>query len=78
MSLVSLFHSLMLKRFRIHLLEIGTYCGFISCVVLVWCDVGWWYSVVRLGWCGILMQAEALVHQPVFVFVFVQGPLTIG
>jgi len=23
------------------------------------CDVCWYYGVVRLGWCGILMQAEA-------------------
>ena len=27
-------------------------------------DVCWCYGVVRLGWCGILMQAEALVLQP--------------
>jgi hypothetical protein len=38
-----------------------TYCGFISCVVLC---VYWCYGVVRLGCCGILMQAEALVLQP--------------
>jgi hypothetical protein len=36
-----------------------TYCGFISCVLLLWFDVCWCYGVVRLGWCGILMQAEA-------------------
>ena len=34
-------------------------CGFISCVVLLWFVVCWCYGVVRLGWCGILMQAEA-------------------
>ena len=28
--------------------------------VLLWFDVCWRYGVVRLGWCGILMQAEAL------------------
>ena len=39
--------------------ELATYCGFISCVVLLWFDVCWCYGVVRLGWCGILMQAEA-------------------
>ena len=33
-------------------------------VVLFWFDVCWCYGVVRLGWCGILMQAEALVLQP--------------
>jgi hypothetical protein len=26
---------------------------------LLWFDVCWCYGVVRLGWCGILMQAEA-------------------
>ena len=29
--------------------------------ILLWFDVCWRYGVVRLGWCGILMQAEALV-----------------
>ena len=37
-------------------------CGFISCVLLLWFDVCWCYGVVRLGWCGILMQAEALLQ----------------
>ena len=64
MSLVLLFHYLLLNVFRmleyIHLQELATYCGFISCVVLLWFDVCWCYGVVRLGWCGILMQAEAL------------------
>ena len=27
--------------------------------ILLWFDVCWRYGVVRLGWCGILMQAEA-------------------
>ena len=44
--------------------DLGTYCGFISCIVLLWFDVCWCYGVVRLGWCGILMQVEALVLQP--------------
>jgi hypothetical protein len=43
----------------IHLQELATYCGFISCVVMLWFDVCWCYGVVRLEWCGILMQAEA-------------------
>jgi hypothetical protein len=34
-------------------------CWFISCVLLLWFDVCWCYGVVRLGWCGIVMQAEA-------------------
>ena len=29
--------------------------------ILLWFDVCWRYGVVRLGWCGILIQAEALV-----------------
>ena len=28
--------------------------------ILLWFDVCWRYGVVRLGWCGILMQVEAL------------------
>jgi hypothetical protein len=32
--------------------------------ILLWFDVCWRYGVVRLGWCGTLMQAEALVPQP--------------
>ena len=62
MSLALLFHYLLLNMFRmlyIHLQELANYCGFISCVVLLWLDVCWCYGVVRLGWCGIFMQAEA-------------------
>jgi len=36
-------------------------CWVISWVVLLWFDVCWCYGVVRLGWCGILMQTEALI-----------------
>ena len=32
--------------------------------ILLWFDVCWRYGVVRLVWCGIVMQAEALVPQP--------------
>ena len=39
-------------------------CWVISLVVLLWYDVCWCYFVVWLGWCGIRMQAEALL-QPV-------------
>ena len=38
-------------------------CWVISWVVLFWFDVCWRFSVVGLEWCGILMQAEALVLQ---------------
>ena len=34
--------------------------------ILLWFDVCWRYGVVWLGWCGIHMQAEALVPQPLF------------
>jgi len=34
-------------------------CWVISWVALLWFDVCWCYGVVRLGWCGIRMQAEA-------------------
>ena len=27
--------------------------------ILLWLDACWRYGVVRLGWCGILMQAKA-------------------
>ena len=36
-------------------------CWVISWVVLLWFDACWCYVVVWLGWCGIRMQAEALV-----------------
>ena len=68
MSLALLFHCLLLNMFRM-LQELATYCGFISLVVLLWLDVCLCYGVVRLGWCGILMQAEALL-------VCSCGPLT--
>ena len=46
----SIFKSLRLIVDLFHVL----YCsGFYVC----WC-----YGVVRLGWCGILMQAEAVLH----------------
>ena len=66
MSLALLFHYLMLNMFRmlghpssgacdlfVELFH-GLYCSGTMCVGVV----------VRLGWCGILMQAEALVPQP--------------
>ena len=65
MSLALLFHYLLLNMFRMlvhHLQELATYCGFISWVVLLWFDVCWCYCVVRLGWCGILMQAEVMLQ----------------
>ena len=37
-------------------------CWVISWVVLLWYDVCWCYVVVCLGWCGIRMQAEAVLQ----------------
>jgi hypothetical protein len=65
MSLALLFRYLMLNMFRMLVHPSSRACDllwiFFSCVVLLWFDVCWCYGVVRLGWCGILMQAEALV-----------------
>ena len=41
----------------------------ISWVVLLCFDVCWCYVVVWLWWCGIRIQAEALVPQPVYGYV---------
>jgi len=67
MSLALLFHYLLLNMFRMLVHPSSGDCDLLwifSCVVLLWFDVCWCYGVVRLGWCGILMQAEALVLQP--------------
>ena len=67
MSLALIFHYLLLNIFRmlVHP-SAGAFdlLWILSWVVLLWFDVCWCYGVVRLGWCGILMQAEALVLQP--------------
>jgi len=41
-------------------------CWVISWVLLLLFDACWCYGVVWLGWCGIRMQAEALVLQPAY------------
>ena len=51
----------------IHLQERATCCGFISCIVLLWFVVCWCYAVARLGWSGIIMQAEALALVTCFI-----------
>jgi len=66
MSLVLLFHYLLLNMFRMLVHPSSGACGllciyFMCCIALVRCVL-----VLRCGsagWCGILMQAEA-VHQP--------------
>ena len=65
MSLVLLFHYLLLNMFRMLVHPSSGACDllwiyFMCCIALVRC-----VSVlrcVRLGWCGILMQAEALLQ----------------
>ena len=57
MSLALLFHYLFTAQ------HVSNACDlFVD--LLHWFDVCWCYGVVRLGWCGILMQTEALVLQP--------------
>ena len=62
MSLALLFHYLMLNMFRMLVHPSSGACRVIWWVVLLWFDVCWCYGVVRLGWCGILMQAEAVLQ----------------
>ena len=52
--------------FAQHVLNASTFIfwSLPMCVgILIWFDVCWHYGAVRLGWCGIVMQAEALVPQ---------------
>ena len=65
MPLILLFHYLLLNMFRMLVHPSSGVCDLlwiISCVVLLWFDVCWCYGVVRLGWCGIFMQAEAVLQ----------------
>jgi len=66
MSLALLFHYLLLNMFRMLVHPSSGACDllwvFFSWVVLLWFDMCWCYGVVRLGWSGILMQAEALLY----------------
>ena len=59
MSLALLFHYLLLNMFRMLVHPSSGACDLLWIYFMCWC-----YSVVRLGWCGIQMQAEALVLQP--------------
>ena len=63
MSLALLFHYLMLNMFRMLMHPSSGACDLfvISWVVLLWFDVCWCYFVLWLWWCGIRMQAEALL-----------------
>ena len=60
-----LFHYLLLNMFRMLVHPSSGACEllwiyFMRCIV--WFHVCCCYGVVRLGWCGILMQAEALLQ----------------
>ena len=72
MSLALLFQYFMLNMFRMLIHPSSGACDLfvelISWVVLLWFDVCWCYVVVWLGWCGIRMQAEAVL-QPAYLFV---------
>jgi len=67
MSLAFLFHYLMLNMFRMLIHTFSEACDlfveFFSWVVLLSFDACWCYVVVWLGWCGIRMQAEAVLQQ---------------
>ena len=61
-SIISLFNSQHVSNVSTSILRsLRLICWVISWVVLLWFDVCWCYVVVWLGWCGIRMQAEALV-----------------
>ena len=58
---ISLFHAQHVSDVNTSILRsLGLICWVISWVVLFWYDACWCYVVVWLGWCGILMQAEAV------------------
>ena len=62
--LISLFHAQHVSDVNTSMLRsLRLICWVFLWVVLLWYDVYWCYGVVRLGWCGIRMQAEALVLQ---------------
>ena len=60
--MISLFNSQHVSDVNTSILRrLRLICRVISWVVLLWFDVCWCYVVVSLGWCGIQMQAEALL-----------------
>ena len=60
--IVSLFNAQHVSDINTSILKsLRLICWVISWVVLLWFDVCWCYVVVWLWWCGIRMQAEALV-----------------
>ena len=75
MSLVLLFHYLLLNMFRMLVNPSSGACDllwiyFMCCIALVRCML-----VLRCGsagWCGILMQAEALLQPALSWSIFIQ------
>ena len=61
MSLALLFHYLMLNMFRMLVHPSSGACDlFVELFNELYCSGSMCYGVVRLGWSGILMQAEAV------------------
>ena len=62
-SIISLFNAQHVSDVNTSILRsLRLICWVISWVVLFWYDVCWCYVVVWLGWCGIRMQAEAVLQ----------------
>jgi len=65
--IISLFNAQRVSDVNTYILRsLWLICWVISWVVLIWFNVCWCYVVVWLWWCGIRMQAEALVPQPAY------------
>ena len=63
--IISLFNAQHVSNVSTYILRsLRLICWVISWVILLWFNVCWCYVVVWLGWCGIRMQAEALVLHP--------------
>ena len=74
-STASLFNAQHVSDVNISILKsLRLICWVISWVVLIWYDACSCYVVVWLGWCGILMQIEALVLQPVAAVLVLNNP----
>ena len=77
--IISLFNAQHVLNVSISILRsLRLICWVISWVVLLWFDVCWCYGVVRLGWCGILTQAEALIKRmtsswSIFIQLFISN-----
>jgi hypothetical protein len=69
MSLAFLFHYLMLNKFGMLVHPSSGACDlFVELFHGLYCSGSLCVGVVRLGWCGILMQAEAQVLQSAYLY----------